>query len=84
MNYLNLIEPTRKEPNAILKTKDKNTNELRKTFLKVFENSQKRKFYVFVTDYKDDKIAITGIPMSARSNVKKVIRDALEVLSVEK
>ena len=84
MNYLNLIEPTRKEPNAILKTKDKNTNELRKTFLKVFENSQKRKFYVFVTDYKDDKIAITGIPMSARSSVKKVIRDALEVLSVEK
>ena len=84
LSFLNLVEPTRKEPSAILKTKDKDTNELRKTFLKVFENDEKRKFYVFVADYADDKIAITGIPMSARRSVKKVIRDALEVLSVEK
>lgn len=80
LEFLNLVEPTRVRPNAILKTKDKSTDELRKAFLKVFDGEKKKKFYVLFTQIDDEKIAITGIPMSEKSKIKKLIREALEVL----
>ena len=84
LEFLNLVEPTRIRPNAILKTKDKNTDELRKAFLKVFDGEKNKKFYVLFTQIDDEKIAITGIPMSEKSKIKKLIREALEVLDDKK
>ena len=83
LEFLNLVEPTKARPNAILKTQDKETGELRKAFLKVFDGVSKKRFYVLFTQIEDDKIAITGIPMSAKSRIKKIIRNALEVLNVK-
>ena len=84
LEFLNLVEPTKIRPNAILKTKDKNTDELRKAFLKVFDGEKNKKFYVLFTQIDDEKIAITGIPMSEKSKIKKLIREALEVLDDKK
>lgn len=77
---LKFIEPTKTRPNATLKMLDKEKDELRKAFLKVFENKNKRKFYVFLTDYDNDKIAISGYPLAEKRKVKNLIRKALEVL----
>lgn len=78
--HLHLIEPTKARPNAVLKMFDKNNNELRKAFLKVFESKNKKKFYVFLTDYDNDKIAVSGYPLSEKRKAKSFIRKALEVL----
>lgn len=80
--HLHLIEPTKARPNAVLKMLDKNNNELRKAFLKVFESKNKKKFYVFLTDY--DKIAVSGYPLSEKRKAKSFIRKALEVLDDKK
>ena len=82
--HLHLIEPTKARPNAVLKMLDKNNNELRKAFLKVFESKNKKKFYVFLTDYDNDKIAVSGYPLSEKRKAKSFIRKALEVLDDKK
>ena len=81
---MHLIEPTKARPNAVLKMLDKNNNELRKAFLKVFESKNKKKFYVFLTDCDNDKIAVSDYPLSEKRKAKSFIRKALEVLDDKK
>lgn len=58
-----------------------NYERLFKKYLKV---KIKRNFMCFLTDYDNDKIAVSGYPLSEKRKAKSFIRKALEVLDDKK
>ncbi|WP_370521952.1 ADP-ribosyltransferase-containing protein [Helicobacter winghamensis] len=72
---LNLVEPTRLEPDLVLDTHNVK-GEATKDFIKAFQNRNGSKFYVLVTQRDNENFLLTGIPISRKNKIIKRINNA--------